>query len=122
MNDLGFRPATPADAPALEALVNSAYRGDASCAGWTTEADLVTGARIGAGELVRLMEADGSLILLCLDGDAIIGSVHLKRLDDTTAYLGLFVVKPTLQGGGASASATSRRPRPRSPASGAAAA
>ncbi|MFN8010990.1 MAG: GNAT family N-acetyltransferase [Holophagaceae bacterium] len=115
MDDLSFRPAIPADAPALEALVNSAYRGDASRAGWTTEADLVTGARIDAPELVRLMEADGSLILLCLDGGAIIGSVHLKRLDDATAYLGLFVVKPALQGGGigkrflAEAEATVRR-------------
>lgn len=39
--DLSFRPATAADAPLIAALVNSAYRGDSSRAGWTTEADLI---------------------------------------------------------------------------------
>ncbi|MGN0862851.1 MAG: GNAT family N-acetyltransferase, partial [Stenotrophomonas koreensis] len=33
-----FRTATDADIPALITLVTSAYRGDASRAGWTTEA------------------------------------------------------------------------------------
>lgn len=100
MPDLSFRPATDADAPRLETLVNSAYRGDASRAGWTTEADLVTGARIDAAELQRLMAEEGSMILLCVQDGEMVGSVHLKRLDARTAYLGLFVVKPTLQGGG----------------------
>ncbi len=115
MTDLSFRPATTDDTEALVALVNSAYRGDASRAGWTTEADLVTGARIDGAELLRLLGAEASMILLCLQGEDIIGSVHLKRLDARTAYLGLFVVQPTLQGGGvgkrflAEAEATARR-------------
>ena len=39
----GFEHRLPADTPeaALIALVESAYRGDASRAGWTTEADLL---------------------------------------------------------------------------------
>ena len=40
---LHFRPATLADRDALVALVTSAYRGDSSRAGWTTEADLLDG-------------------------------------------------------------------------------
>jgi ribosomal protein S18 acetylase RimI-like enzyme len=32
-----------------------------------------------------------------MDGTEIIGSVHLRKMD-SAAYLGLFVVKPTLQG------------------------
>ncbi|MGE8259462.1 MAG: GNAT family N-acetyltransferase, partial [Stenotrophomonas sp.] len=48
MSTLTFRAATSADIPALITLVTSAYRGDASRAGWTTEADLLDGARIDA--------------------------------------------------------------------------
>jgi hypothetical protein len=45
LNRLPTRPATIEDAGALVALVNSAYRGDSSKAGWTTEADLLDGQR-----------------------------------------------------------------------------
>ena len=113
--DLTFRPATPDDAGVLADLVNSAYRGDSSRAGWTTEADLITGARIDAIELRRLVAAEGSMILLCIQSGEIIGSMHLQQLEGGKAYLGLFVVKPNLQGGGigrrflAEAEATARR-------------
>ncbi|CAM5672839.1 hypothetical protein SCYAM73S_02865 [Streptomyces cyaneofuscatus] len=40
-----FRDATGDDVPALVALVESAYRGDSSRAGWTTEADILQGQR-----------------------------------------------------------------------------
>ena len=36
---------TETDIPALDKLVNSAYRGDSSKKGWTTEADLLDGSR-----------------------------------------------------------------------------
>jgi hypothetical protein len=39
--ELTFRIAAEEDIPALVALVESAYRGDASRVGWTTEADLL---------------------------------------------------------------------------------
>ena len=45
MTDWQFRNATPDDVPAVVALVESAYRGEASRAGWTTEADLLDGQR-----------------------------------------------------------------------------
>jgi ribosomal protein S18 acetylase RimI-like enzyme len=112
---LTFRPGTADDAETLAALVNAAYRGDSSRAGWTTEADLVTGRRIDAAGLQELMAAKGSMILLCLQDEAIIGTVHLQRLDPGTAYLGLFTVKPGLQGEGigrrflAEAESTARR-------------
>jgi GNAT superfamily N-acetyltransferase len=95
-----FRLATPADAPLIAALVNSAYRGDSSRAGWTTEADLISGARTDEGDVLRMLAETGSMILLCLRGDEIIGTVYLKQTDATSAYFGLFVVQPTLQGGG----------------------
>ncbi|EST29679.1 hypothetical protein M878_20325 [Streptomyces roseochromogenus subsp. oscitans DS 12.976] len=42
---LTCRIATADDIPALVALVESAYRGDTSRRGWTTEADLLDGQR-----------------------------------------------------------------------------
>ncbi len=99
---LSFRLAVPADASLIAALVNSAYRGDSSRAGWTTEADLISGARTDEGAVRQLLAEPGSMMLLCIQGDEdeIVGSVHLKQTDAISAYLGLFVVKPTLQGGG----------------------
>ena len=41
-------PATVQDAPEIAILVNSAYRGDSSRQGWTTEADLLDGTRTDA--------------------------------------------------------------------------
>ena len=53
MDTLSFRPANHADIPALVALVTSAYRGDVSRQGWTTEADLLDGQRIDPDVLAR---------------------------------------------------------------------
>jgi GNAT superfamily N-acetyltransferase len=97
---LTFRPAIPADAPAVVDLVNAAYRGDSSRAGWTTEADPLEGARITLPELEPLVTAAGSTVLLCFREGALAGCVHLKRLEGSKAYLGLFTIRPGLQGGG----------------------
>jgi hypothetical protein len=45
---LVFRFAGSADVPAIVDLVESAYRGESSRAGWTTEADLLDGRRTDA--------------------------------------------------------------------------
>ena len=45
MNQVSIAPATEEDIPALNKLVNRAYRGDSSRKGWTTEADLLDGIR-----------------------------------------------------------------------------
>ncbi|MBI1175109.1 MAG: GNAT family N-acetyltransferase [Sideroxydans sp.] len=97
---VAFRRATPADADAIVALVNSAYRGDSSRAGWTTEADLLGGQRTDIGEVARLLGMADSLFLLGLSAGEIIGSVHLQRLGVATAGLGMLVIRPTLQGWG----------------------
>jgi GNAT superfamily N-acetyltransferase len=102
---LRLRDAGPADVEAVVALVESAYRGDASRAGWTTEADLLDGHRTDAADVTRLLEAPASFILLAIDpADAgpagIVGCCHLTRRDVTTAYFGMFAVRPTRQGGG----------------------
>lgn len=99
MNELHFRPAAISDATELAALVNSCYRGDSSRLGWTTEADLLDGTRTDAGEIEALISRQGSTIITCSDGNEIIGSVNVEKRG-TECYLGMLVVKPTLQRGG----------------------
>ncbi|MEW1659808.1 MULTISPECIES: GNAT family N-acetyltransferase [unclassified Streptomyces] len=96
---LTFRTATEADIPGLVELVESAYRGDASRAGWTTEADLLDGQRTdpeGVGAAVR--HGSGRLLVAERDG-ALIACCQLEHRGDHT-YFGMFAVRPGLQGGG----------------------
>jgi GNAT superfamily N-acetyltransferase len=96
---LAYRPAVPADVPAVANLVNSAYRGDTSRQGWTTEADLLDGQRTDVEELAELLADPASMILLCQHGQELIGSVHLQQRDPG-AYLGMFTIRPGWQGRG----------------------
>lgn len=96
---LSFRRASGDDVAAVVALVNSAYRGESSRAGWTTEADFLDGQRTDADEVAQLVAAKDSVILLCCADGALIGSVHLER-QGQAAYLGMLVIEPVLQGRG----------------------
>ncbi|MEP6609389.1 MAG: GNAT family N-acetyltransferase [Burkholderiaceae bacterium] len=96
---LSFVIARVDDASRIAALVNRAYRGDSSRLGWTNEADLFDGPRTDENEVRDLISAPGSMILLCLEGDEVVGSVLLKTLGPT-AYLGMLVTEPRLQGAG----------------------
>lgn len=97
--NLTFRKAASSDVERIVALINSAYRGESSKRGWTTEADLLGGQRTDAEEISTLIETPGSIILLYFRDMSLIGSVHLERADDG-AYLGMFTIEPTLQGQG----------------------
>ncbi|MDF9811917.1 GNAT family N-acetyltransferase [Streptomyces sp. SPB162] len=94
-----FRTATPADAPAVVALVESAYRGDASRAGWTTEADILEGQRTDPAGVVEVIEKPGSRLVLVERAGELIGCCHLERRGNH-AYFGMFAVRPSAQGGG----------------------
>src|SRR5690606_28487967 len=59
-----FRDANEADVPAIVQLVTRAYRGEASRAGWTTEADLLDGERIDPDVLLADIRRPGSRVLL----------------------------------------------------------
>lgn len=96
---LTYRHAEAKDATMIAALVNSGYRGDSSRQGWTTEANLLEGARINADGVLQLILADKTIILLCCRGQEVIGCVQLQKTDDA-AYLGMFVVSPLEQGNG----------------------
>lgn len=94
-----FRQAVSVDAETIAQLVNSGYRGVASRAGWTTEADLLDGSRTNADEVKRLIESEHAIILLCLHGEVLVGTVCLEKKQDA-AHIGMFVVSPVLQGQG----------------------
>jgi ribosomal protein S18 acetylase RimI-like enzyme len=94
-----FRAATDADVDALVALIESAYRGDASRAGWTTEADILEGQRTDP-EGVREVVASPDSTLLTVERDGrIIACCQLEHRGDH-AYFGMFAVSPALQGAG----------------------
>jgi ribosomal protein S18 acetylase RimI-like enzyme len=94
-----YRRATLADVPAIVALVESAYRGDASRAGWTTEADLLDGQRTDADKVAELIRDPSSRILLAEQSGAIVASLLLS-VRDNDVRLGMFAVQPALQGAG----------------------
>lgn len=99
MSTLTFRAATPADIPALIALVTSAYRGDASRIGWTTEADILDGARIDAEGLQADLDRPRSTILLAEHEGRLVACAHVAD-DGGKGYFGMFSVDPQQQGGG----------------------
>lgn len=109
MTRFAFRDATEVDIPALIDLVTSAYRGDASRIGWTTEADILDGQRIDAAMLRDDLQRAQSVILLAEEAqdDApsrliACAQVAVERGEDgrDAAYFGMFSVRPELQGGG----------------------
>ncbi|MFI0509327.1 GNAT family N-acetyltransferase [Streptomyces sp. WSLK1-5] len=96
---LTFRDATDADVDTLVALVESAYRGDDSRAGWTTEADLLEGQRTDQeGVLAVIKSPDSRLLTVERDG-RVVACCQLEHRG-TYAYFGMFAVSPALQGGG----------------------
>jgi ribosomal protein S18 acetylase RimI-like enzyme len=99
MNDLQFRAATAADIDAIVALVESAYRGDASRQGWTTEADFLDGRRTGADDVTACLERERSRILLAEREGELLACSHVAE-EDGAGYFGMFSVKPGVQGGG----------------------
>jgi ribosomal protein S18 acetylase RimI-like enzyme len=97
--DLQFRAATPADTDAVVALVESAYRGDASRAGWTTEADFLDGRRTGADDIETVLARPQSRLLLAERNGTLIACAHVA-VEDGAGYFGMFSVDPRQQGGG----------------------
>jgi GNAT superfamily N-acetyltransferase len=119
---LHFRIATPADTARLYTLVQSAYRGDESRLGWTTEADLLAGDRISPeGILAKVTHPEGAVLLATTTtttttdhegttttsgnengtGDEVlIACCEVLRRSASTAYFGMFAVSPRRQGGG----------------------
>ena len=91
--------ATIEDADRINSLVNSAYRGDISRQGWTTEADLLDGTRITTDIIRDIIKSNDSQLLLYEEGNKLLGCVELKKGGEKL-YLGMLTVDPASQGKG----------------------
>ncbi len=87
------------DIPALVTLVNSAYRGESSKKGWTTEAHLLEGKRTDEQEMTEIFLDPKNTILKFTENNKIIGSVLLVEKGHQL-YLGMLTVSPELQNSG----------------------
>lgn len=94
-----FRFAQPGDVGAIVALTESAYRGDASRVGWTTEADLLDGQRTDAADVAALLANPAARVLLAERDNALLACCHVEKRD-TACYFGMFSVRPDQQGSG----------------------
>jgi hypothetical protein len=88
-----FRTATTADVGRIVALVESAYRGDSSRTGWTTEADLLDGQRTDEADVTAAVtDGNGRMILAEIEGGLV--ACCLVHHRGTHAYFGMFAVSP----------------------------
>ena len=97
-----FQTATPAQSQDLAHLINSAYRGEYSELGWTSEAKILGGQRTDPEELERLIKTPHNQIELAYEdrSEKLIGCVHLVQELPDTLYFGMLTVEPKLQGQG----------------------
>ena len=91
--------ATLEDIPALKELINSAYRGESSKTGWTTEANLLKGNRIDEDELEEILANEENTILKLTQNNKITACVLLIA-KEKKIYLGMLTVAPELQNAG----------------------
>jgi GNAT superfamily N-acetyltransferase len=97
---LTYRVATLLDCEALSLLINSCYRGEASCQGWTTEHFLLGGQRIDVDMLADIINDSTGVFLVFFDPieKFLVGGVYLQHKSAAkSAYLGMLTVRPDLQ-------------------------
>lgn len=92
--------ANTTDAAELTQLVNSAYRGDSSKKGWTTEADLLGGQRTNEAGILDMIQGPDAVILKYTSEEGLLqGCVYLQK-KISQLYLGMLTVSPELQAKG----------------------
>lgn len=98
MTAVTFRAAVASDIPDLLALIQSAYRGDSSRVGWTTEADLLDGQRTDVDVLAADLANPRLTVLYAKDDDGPLACAAVTDKGDGLAYFGMFAVRPAAQG------------------------
>ncbi len=88
-----------ADVSSLNKLINSAYRGESSKKGWTTEANILEGKRTTEDELIEIIQDQKNTILKYSKNNEIIGCVLLEEKMNEL-YIGMLTVSPELQNSG----------------------
>lgn len=91
--------ATEADIPHLNVLINSAYRGESSKKGWTTEANILEGLRTTETELLATIQNPTNTLFKFTEHNKILGCVLLVAKEQEM-YLGMLTVAPELQNSG----------------------
>ena len=103
-NYLYYMPIFPAlteDIPVLVALMDSAYRGEESKKGWTSEADLLLGEKRTDETIVaNLMQNPGAVFLKYINDDEKIEGCVFLRKEEKKLYLGMLCVSPLAQAKG----------------------
>lgn len=84
----------------IVALMESAYRGDGSRKGWTTEADLIDGARTSVREMLASIKDPKTLTIVAKAGDdSLVGCASIT-FDGPSCIFGKFAVDPDQQASG----------------------
>ena len=98
-----FYKAEFSDAQAIAALINSAYRGESSRKGWTTEADILDGLRTTTAEVGKIIKRDNAFMLIGVLNDEIVATICCEWQElafKNTVRFGMIAVKPSLQNKG----------------------
>ena len=95
-----IRTAGAGDARALYELIQQAYRGESARAGWTHEADMISGERIAVEEIAAIIADPAQAFLVAEEDGAMIGCVLVADRGAGVGYFGLLAVSPTKQAGG----------------------
>jgi len=99
--DCTFATATAADADAIVALVNSAYRGESSKAGWTFESSFLAGQRTDRAMILSAIALSDTSIVLMYSAGELVGCCELQHhTGGAQCHLGMFTISPTLQNKG----------------------
>jgi ribosomal protein S18 acetylase RimI-like enzyme len=100
---LNFHQAELIDASAIAALINSAYRGETSRMGWTTEADILDGLRTTTQDVAAIIKRKDAFILIGVLNDEIVATICCEWQElagKNTVHFGMIAVKPKLQNKG----------------------
>ena len=98
-----FQKAEIGDAETIAQLINSAYRGEESRKGWTTEADILDGLRTTTTDVAKIIKRNDAFILLGLLNNEIIATICCElqvNAGNNTAHFGMIAVTPKLQNKG----------------------
>ncbi|WP_426165337.1 GNAT family N-acetyltransferase [Sandarakinorhabdus sp. DWP1-3-1] len=97
---LSVRAATPADLPALHALIERAYRSSDGTPGWTHEGHLFDGPRTNLAALELMIAERGQYILMHEADGMALACVLVAANGTRIGYLGLLCVDPFAQATG----------------------
>ena len=89
------------DVNSLVSLMDSAYRGENSKQGWTSEANLFIGnKRTDEATVANLIKKPGAVFLKYLNEEGLLEACVFLHKKENRLYLGMFSVSPLVQGKG----------------------